>query len=1463
MPVGFYQSDRAVLQRVRNRETAAAYRANVSPTEDLSTRIQAFARAYPDMQPGVMLSLAQAGMDPTDPAVQAIADASFEKKRKEGAFDSIGGFLSHAKKVAAPLGAVGRGLDTALGGVDESLLPGVKGAVRTGFVVLESPLQELQTFIRAGGWAGVRVQEQAGADTFLERLGNLANPTKWDDWGREFADAYGDAGTSSLRESLSNLAAGKDVDVGTGFLPGGNTDPTQGPLGIEETVRRRANRLTLKIGDAQFGGPGNQSITPGRVVAARVVEPGSQQYDMLSGLLDAGVAWFGDPAAAAGAVARTARVGARVGRAGRAFRAGDRGFAAGWEALRTNPGFYKVTDRSLQGRAAEGVHDLIDGLTGRITGARNTVQPDLVDQWLTKGGRDVVAKLAEADYTTIRLATGGKLGEKLNVRLADAGTEQEVMDILRPALGTQLREAPEFLGFKVKQGNGEAILRGRFRLGGEMPGHFADPNDLDQTVDQMDRWLRNAKVTPELRNASLEKIARTPSRQEMIATLDSVMGDVADELAEKVRPRGAGSTKGRARKLTQMYNQTVETTRAYFVDEIAENRKAAGVVVNGEPLELQSPFLFTEYLNSVIPLPDARAVRRATSTLGRMVDNPIFERTTGALDSLMGGWKRLTLLRGAYTVRVIGEEQVRMAASGLDSSFAHPISFIAALAGNGDATRRFLSGARRQVDVLGDDFDEAGEFTNALNKGWSGWVDDTVYDRHYTTFAPGDEGYQRAWAQGIAELHHDPVARRVAEGRGNLTDVKAWFWSEQGRKFRKPMVESHPELATQAGADRYIDTLWEGVQYRTGSDPVLMDAIASGRIGSGRIGKLNDAGRWNLSDELLAHLDDVVGPEAVKGLRIAKAGGVGGAGEVWDNATGWMFSHLNTKPTNYLSRSPTFRERYWERLEEMLPYMDDTTRGQVIARAEGVVPKDQLRRMRKAAPTAGDASLTKLDDADTIAKAHALDETKKLLYDLTDRGQFFDTFRLLFPFGEAWREVLTRWAKIGTENPRVIRRGQQIMNGARGSGFFHKDVNGEEVFTYPFSRQISNALIGMPVDLNGRVAGLSLMTEVLPGVGPVVQIPAAAILPDTPDWDFAREFISPYGEQDYSSGILESFLPGYARNIRQFFEAGDERLFANTVGATMDHLASTGEYDLTDPDEVRRLKDESTELARNVYLLRGIVQFGAPAAPMPEFLVEDKDGDLDVARVVLQDFYKMQEEDYDGAVGEFLDRYGKDLFLLTQGKSFSIAPKLPVTKDAAEWERANGDLVSKYDKVWGFFAPTGDSEDFDYQAYVRQFERGDRVSLTPEQRLALAQARVGRHIFSVAEGKLSDDPTTEEREWLAAVRERIREEYPGFGQMVPGLPARASTDQVVDQLRRAIMDPKLAGSEQAEAARIYLQARDRALAYANEIGVKTLEAQAAEPARVWLARVAQTVNARYPSFAEMFDVVFSREVEVA
>jgi hypothetical protein len=388
-----------------------------------------------------------------------------------------------------------------------------------------------------------------------------------------------------------------------------------------------------------------------------------------------------------------------------------------------------------------------------------------------------------------------------------------------------------------------------------------------------------------------------------------------------------------------------------------------------------------------------------------------------------------------------------------------------------------------------------------------------------------------------------------------------------------------------------------------------------------------------------------------------------------------------------------------------------------------------------------------------------------------------------------------------------------------------------------------------------------------------VQIPAAALIPDTPDWDFVNQVIAPYGQQDYGKGLVEALLPGYARNLRAAFEQGDPRLFANTVGSSMDYLASTGDYDLRNPDEYRQLFDDAKAMARNLYKLRAFAQFFAPTSPLPSALVEDESGGLHVAQELIKHFHDLENDPdvgYENATAEFLKEFGgtfaaDTLGLLMQGKSAATTTALPVSKASAEWERKHQDIVKRYPLTWGLFAPSGEGDegDLDFQALTRQFARGERQSLTPEQRLLAAQARLGRMVYDNLKAKVGDKPTAEQREWLGAARELVRQRFPGFGQDNPGMPTKAPLERVISEMRLTLNNPRLSATRQGQAARAYLDARDRALAFARAQGVKSLSAKAAEPARLWLARAADLILQTYPEFGEFFDAALSRELNDA
>jgi tetratricopeptide (TPR) repeat protein len=70
-------------------------------------------------------------------------------------------------------------------------------------------------------------------------------------------------------------------------------------------------------------------------------------------------------------------------------------------------------------------------------------------------------------------------------------------------------------------------------------------------------------------------------------------------------------------------------------------------------------------------------------------------------------------------------------------------------------------------------------------------------------------------------------------------------------------------------------------------------------------------------------------------------------------------------------------------------------------------------------------------------------------YFVDDRNSvalFFDINKLLFPFGEAWTEVVVTWTKLATQQPAFLaRRAGAVAEGGRDSGAFYKDENDEMV----------------------------------------------------------------------------------------------------------------------------------------------------------------------------------------------------------------------------------------------------------------------------------------------------------------------------------------------------------------------------------------------------------------------------------
>jgi hypothetical protein len=483
---------------------------------------------------------------------------------------------------------------------------------------------------------------------------------------------------------------------------------------------------------------------------------------------------------------------------------------------------------------------------------------------------------------------------------------------------------------------------------------------------------------------------------------------------------------------------------------------------------------------------------------------------------------------------------------------------------------------------------------------------------------------QEVTQAGITGGAHGETYRVVERGslsRGQLGS---------GAKLRQDLAKAgfdgtrrRWDVTTRQGADAYVSSVLDRLTTKTSSHPDLVSAVATGRLPSGEL--LTDG--VNANPKVTAILrnmaDQGIGPEKVKGRITAAAAndsGVVKAARRYDRGAEWLFNELGARPSNRLSRSPVFRQAYWERAEELATLMDDAGRAKLVqAATDANLPKQQVERIRRAVGAQRLEGHLSVEDADRAAKHYALGTTKKLLYDLHEKGQAFDALRIVAPFGEAWREVLTRWARLAnpiTGNPLVgYRLNQGVGEARKGHVFYPDPTTGEERFAYPGGQLLTDLLTGVPAKVSAPVQSLNTVTgggtAVLPGFGPVVQLAASAVLPDSPTWDDIRGVVSPYGEQDSSGGwfskaALVAGVPAYMNKIIAAGGGGtpdQKRQLASTTRDVMAYLYSTGDYD-TSPESQAKLIEDAQRKAKYLFFLRGLAQSTAPAAPAYEFAVQ-------------------------------------------------------------------------------------------------------------------------------------------------------------------------------------------------------------------------------------------------------------------
>ena len=1430
-----------------------------------------------------------------------------------GAAGAVGGFVG--RDVIAPVNrdvvqpvnrALEQGGSKATGGaispeqVQAGVAPtDVKSATRTAFNAMQAPLQVIQ--------AGERFSQSP-----IAPLPPQIGPFKSKGVVTGSVSQMLDPRQITLYNQL------KGESTGAGYFPAGQAAQTQA----------EAARSAATI----YGGGQAHGFTFGRGLANAVTTPGTVPYGIISGSVDATIALKGDPTAALmnelsteHALARTFTATPEEAYTSVAQHLVDNVNTSEqvtklreWtnisretqpdlrlaviDKLKGDPGalsqLTKGPEAITSDRAA--LKAIGTNTLGASTFLRRHVDQPTALKWLnSKAGRDFAQHIADdpSIYNLYKL-TNGQVPVGLLSAMARTNDPEYVKFLLNSEIGTTLTKTPGFSWQRPLED--VRMLHG-------LP-EAADITDRQQMFEQASRHLIAANVPRDQWDAVLHPIADAVDAGEMKqAYVDGLTRVISKNLTERYH-----ISEGKAEKLTRFFWDQTDEQSKYAVDQLGNTPHLPGVMIDGEMVPIVGPHQTNELLNRAVPALDARELARATAAHQRVInfyESPVAKGFYGfghALDYITTNvFKPAVLLAPRVMTRFLLDEQASMAADGMDSWLSHPIKMLGWTIG----AKHELPGMARfgTTDLTGEDWmnqidNWRNDFSKALGRGRTTFGSPTsattsrMLLKNMTQYGKNEAEYTRAWSEELSSLAANPVSREVAraiqdpehliEGTDSVgvQAVKDAFWdgslsaerqklinakTDWGSQYMDPSVERGVDTSSaRAFSDAYIDSEVNRVLTKTAGDPTkvadpdLLDAVATGRAFRAP-GKVDASFTRSLADK-----KDEFGPIKVKGrLAINKTRADG-----MNRFVHFMFSKLMDTPTTTLTRSPAFRQEYYRKAQDMMPFLDSEGQATFLrfARENGI----ELNPVT----TIGDLAA---EDADLILKAHALEHVRKILYYPGERVGLTDKMRNITPFADAWRRVIARWSTLATEHPQIIRRFQQGVTGARESGWFHPDPaqGGKEVFTI-IPRGVMQHLAGVPFPIVAPVSGLNLVGQGLPGVGPAVTLGVGPLMANMHGTavENVRNFLFPYGLPDTGGGKLEdAFFPGWADKFRTagvlahipyLAEAPSQReqmTLANLAKDILSYKVSAGTVDMHDVDSLQAGWKSSMSEAKKMYTIMGLAQFVAPAAPTLERNVKLKDGSI-VERYVLTEDYKKildsQQGDYYKANDLFIRKYGPQYIFAVEPKAQTLVFGIGSGPIAQAFKSAHGAFAQKFPDVYGYWAPTvAKTQRGSYQDYLDSIAQGNIAPLSVEDWTRLAEARVGNVAYDQARQMIGPSPNAEQRQWLSNVKEQLRQRFPGFD--VPVGQQRLTGDQKIRQITEAVNNKDVPDSPVNGAIKAYLAARNQALAAAKERGLTgtSLQSSRMDDWKQWLFNAGTTIAKKTPEFTNIWNDVFQYEVD--
>ena len=1037
--------------------------------------------------------------------------------------------------------------------------------------------------------------------------------------------------------------------------------------------------------------------------------------------------------------------------------------------------------------------------------------------------------------------------------------------------------------------------------------------------------------------------------------------------------------------------------------------------------------LFSTQLNNNIFLPELNQVVKASNqmttklrgNMTKLVDKVGGENSESFIRVL--DWynsdifKPLALLKPAWTVKVIGEEQLRLVSRGISNGAYAPIQMIARVFGRSVGT------------------DEGGKLSKGVDpllpsEATGGyWASDLAYDNALTginnvrvarrkkvvgarwgAVGRGQPEYNASVVRTVYQMINDEIAVKIAtiEKAENLTvlqkkeflDIIADQLKNGPYRARLEKVVgdvSHPfhkALTDDEVAKEYVYYLRASLHQQLGGNVVnkgasafdwveslattkMLDVVASKGLfttaGGKKLGLNNSAAlvkskiktkkkKKQLEEELgdvdfeklandfiagkvtdeeftqMAKLfsqsqneiaDAFIGtfyndlPSITRGEYAPQFKGEG----LYNKTIDSLFNTLMTVPTNKLSRSPAFRRLYWKRVSETIEFLGKDARDEMINIANKSLkeftkydPKlrGYLNKINKSGYSGPKEAITDVNLYDKMVASDALTQTKKLLYDISERTVIGDSLRFAFPFLEAYLEIFKTWSDITNKSggKNLVNLNKLVQSGSEPNpladptgqrGFFYTNpVNGEEVFAYPGTGLIQKYMFpefqdtGVEAEFPVYVSSINLVADIMPGIGPIIRVPSSFFRERFPEEGAINQFL--FGDFSPPRNLIEGLapFPAWAKKFYSAYKQGGtgsadlNRLFNNTVIDTYKALIYAGAIDDSSPEGAEQGLELATSYARRIFAIRGVSQLLGPSgSAAPLWTVTDKSGNslfIESLADTYRDYKAANDGDDYEATARFIKEFGLDPTAMLTSKSKSVVAR-PQTVFAAQWARDNEDLYDDFNSTAFYLTPTDVDAEFSYDAYLNALDSGTLVPRTPGQWILAKNRLLGSIAYenflrnTTVGGTTLMNTNTETAQLLKWTKQsQLMQQYWGYGQNAGFEMDKPDTDFLLQEMGGQTYLPdrtssftqgwiksdytpidKLKDNNAAIAYGLYRKEYDKIVAEGLNRGYSPTSIRSSRelaPARAYLRKLATKLISDYPEFGPLYNSILENEL---